>query len=548
MELWPHQIETYNAIFKAWEQGAKNVMAVLPTGSGKTYLFTKIMHDLGVPAVSIAHRQELIGQHSLALAAHGVRHRIIGPNKAIRVITRRHTRKFGRSYYDPNALIGVASVDTIIRRVSQLADWTRRVRLVVSDEGHHIQKGNKWGRAAAMFPNARGLAVTATACRGDGRGLGRDTDGIIDKLVVGQSMRQVINAGYLTDYRIYSLPTAGLELSRLKVGNSGDYVREQMVEHVRATRIVGNIVEHYQRIAPGKLGVTFVTDVKTAHEVAVAYNTAGVPAQAVSNKTPDAERVSVLERFEKREILQLVNVDLFGEGFDLPALEVCSMARPTASFGLYCQQFGRGLRIMKDKGSAIILDHVGNVARHGLPDTRNDWTLSPRERRQEKDPNVIPVRVCPNPICALTYERIYRACPYCGFEPVSQERSTPEFVEGDLEEIDPVILAQLRGEIARVDMTPEQFRLDQFAKGAHPMWTERNLKSHTETQQVQIALRSNIAQWAGYQRSYDRPDSESYRRFYFRYGVDVLTAQALKRDAARKLSGRIVRDLIEGVR
>jgi superfamily II DNA or RNA helicase len=108
------------------------------------------------------------------------------------------------------------------------------------------------------------------------------------------------------------------------------------------------------RLAPGKLGVTFDTDVDSATETAAAFRAAGVPAEVVSAKTPDALRAQILRRFKNREILQLVNVDLFGEGFDLPAIEVVSFARATESFALYCQQFGRALRLMLAAAAAAV--------------------------------------------------------------------------------------------------------------------------------------------------------------------------------------------------
>ena len=168
------------------------------------------------------------------------------------------------------------------------------------------------------------------------------------------------------------------------------------------------MVDHYLRIAKGKLGVTFAVDVEAAGDIATAFKKAGVPAEIVTAKTPDTLRASILRRFRNRELLQLVNVDLFGEGFDLPAIEVVSMARPTQSFSLFAQQFGRALRPMDGKEHAIIIDHVGNVHRHGLPDAPRDWSLDRRERRSSKNVDiVIPTRTCPE--CAGAYERIRKS-------------------------------------------------------------------------------------------------------------------------------------------
>jgi superfamily II DNA or RNA helicase len=352
MQLRPYQLDLLERIQAAWSAGKRNVLAVLPTGAGKTIMFTRAMQLRRAPTVAIAHRQELVGQISVALGHHAVSHRIVAPRSVVRFVVGLHMEVHGRSYYDPQAPVAVAGVDTFIRREAELASWLPSVKLWVQDEAHHVLRSNKWvqdeahhvlrsnkwGKAAAMLPNAQGLGVTAVAGRADGKGLGRHADGVFDALLEGPSMRDIINAGYLTDYRIFAPSTADLDLSDVPVTSSGDYSKPKLTVAVRRSRIVGDVVQHYQRIAPGKLGLTFVTDVETATEVAAAYETAGVPAAAAT-----------LRQFRRREILQLVNVDLFGEGFDLPAVEVVSFARPTQSYGLYVQQFGRGLRILEGK-------------------------------------------------------------------------------------------------------------------------------------------------------------------------------------------------------
>jgi superfamily II DNA or RNA helicase len=243
--------------------------------------------------------------------------------------------EYGRSYYDTTATVAVAGVQTLVRRGEMLGHWLGGVSLVVQDESHHLLSGNIWGKAANMFPNAKFLGVTATPCRADGKGLGAVADGIFEKMVIGPDMRTLIGMGYLTDYRIFA-PPSDLDLSNVKIGAEGDYTRPGLKKAIEKSHITGDVVKHYKRIADGKLGITFAVDVETASNIAAQFNAAGVPAEVLSAKTPDLMRHQVIQRFKNREILQLVNVDLFGEGFDLPALEVVSMARPTESFALYC--------------------------------------------------------------------------------------------------------------------------------------------------------------------------------------------------------------------
>jgi len=450
----------------------------------------------------------------------------------------------GRNYYDPKSWVGVAGVDTLIRPGRVDARWSDNVSLWVQDEAHHVLAGNKWGKAAKLFKKARGLGVTATPERADGKGLGRHADGLFDTMVVGPSMRELIDGGYLTDYRIFA-PPSDFHREAVPVSDTtGDFKHAAMVDAIRKSRVVGDIVAHYLRIAPGKLGVTFVPDVATAHDVAAAFNAAGIPAAALSAETPDAERIETIRRFRRRELLQLVNVDLFGEGFDLPAIEVVSMARPTESFGLYVQQFGRALRLLDGKDVAVIIDHVGNVIRHGLPDASRRMTLDAREKRaRDKDDEAIPVRSCPK--CTAVYERVYNACPFCGHVPAIIERGGPEFVDGDLIELDADVLARMRGEIARVDMAPAQYAAELVAKRVPPIGQKAHLKRHVQRQEAQEALRAAIAWWAAYQRQEGRSDSESYRRFYYMFGVDVMTAQTLNRGEAIALAERVTLKLAE---
>lgn len=523
-------------IYQAWQNGARNVCAVLPTGGGKTFVFSRIISAVRGAALAIAHRSELVVQMSVALGREGVRHRVIGPIELQREVTAAHMDEFQRSYFDPNAATAVASVDTLVQSDPKDPRWAQ-IALWVQDECHHVLQNNKWGRACALFPHAYGLGVTATPTRADGKGLGRDSDGVMDALVVGPTMRDLINRGYLTDYRIFAPPN-DLDLSKVTVTDSGDFSPPKLKAARQQSHITGDVVQHYLRIARGKLGVTFETDVESAASTAAAFRAAGVPAEVVSSKTPGAVRRSILRRFRNREVLQLVNVDLFGEGFDLPAIEVVSMVRPTQSYGLFCQQFGRALRPMQGKQHAIILDHVGNTRRHGLPDAPRGWTLDRAERRSRTTPaDVIPVRTCLNETCLAVYERIYKVCPYCGHYSPPAQRSTPEHVDGDLTELDASVLARLRNEKTRIDGDVE------YPVASSTEVRTAIYRTHQARQEQQRNLRHVISLWAGWQRHLNRGESETYRRFYHRFQTDVASAQTLGAREAAALAERIAEEL-----
>ncbi|MCK5127518.1 MAG: DEAD/DEAH box helicase family protein [candidate division Zixibacteria bacterium] len=566
MILSPTQGIFKNDIYNAWDTGHKNVLGVSPTGSGKTVVFSDILKDHNGSSCAIAHRQELVTQISLALARDDVPHRIIGPNNVVKLAVNIHMAECGTSYYNPQAPCAVAGVDTLVRRKDNLANWLNSVTKWVQDEAHHVLVNNKWGKAVDMFPNAIGLGVTATPDRADGYGLGRHADGVFDVMVEGPQMRALIDMGYLTDYRVFA-PPSDLDLTNVNVTKSGEFSKEPLKAAVNKSHVVGDIVKHYLRIAPGKLGITFVDSVDTATQVAAEYNRAGVPAAVVSADTKDTDRVRIVKEFTARKLMQLVNVDLFGEGFDLPAIEVVSMGRPTQSYALYVQQFGRALRLIlgnisratwdtytdlqrrlliaqSTKPHAIIIDHVGNVERHGLPDRPRIWTMDRRERTGKNKPtDDIPTTTCLNPECVSVYERTYKACPYCGHVNLPAFRSGPEFVDGDLTELDAATLAEMRGEIAKVNMTVDEARADMLANWVPKIALTPGIKRHIARQEMQTALRESIAWWGGYQRAAGRDDSESYKRFYWKFGIDVLSAQALNIKDAQTLALKINDDL-----
>lgn len=569
MQLRGYQQALERDILGAWDAGAADVLGVLPTGGGKTPTFSSVIKQWGPHlaarygrppgTVTVAHRSELVSQMSLTLARNGVRHRVIGPDALRKTCVGLHIAEVGRSFYDPGSVNAAAGVDSLVN----LADndpFLQSVGLYTCDEAHHTLRANKWGKARGMFARALGLGVTATPCRADRKGLGRQASGVFDVMVQGPTLRELINLGYLTDYRIFC-PKSDLDLSKVDVGASGEFVQVQLSAARKRSTLTGDVVESYLHHAPGKLGITFEVDIESATETAAAYRARGVPAEVVSSKTPADLRRSILARFKAREVLQLVNVDLFGEGFDLPAVEVVSMARPTASYSLYAQQFGRMLRLMIEgttpvqweamcvssrlaailgsrKPKGMLIDHVGNVARHKLPDRWREWSLDDGEKRGKLTPSdAVPMWECP--VCTFCNERIFKACQNpegCGGELLPPLRSGPEFVDGDLFELDPAILAQLRGEVARIDGPSPVIPGNHAATvGAH--------RSHQARAAAQAPLRHVIATWAGYWRQAGHDDPMIYRRFFHRFGVDVMTAQTLGAREADALRAILETDL-----
>lgn len=416
---------------------------------------------------------------------------------------------------------------------------------VVVHNCHHLLRTNKWGRALDMFPNAHGLGLTATPIRADGKGLGRHADGVFDVMIEGPTARQIELMGFLTPHVIYA-PPSDLDLSAVPVTASGDYSPKPLAEATRRSHIVGDVVQHYKRLADGLLGMTFAVSVESATEIAAAFRAAGVPADVVTGKTPPDLRNAIFRRFRARQILQVVSVDIAGEGFDCPDVEVISLARATESYGLATQQIGRVKRVLPGKERGIVIDHVSNVARHCqarrceqtgeyyIAVGEREWSLDRRERRTSSKRAEVQVTTCLS--CLRTYERVLGpTCPYCSTTREPTGRSAPEQVDGVLAELDPAALAALQGEILRVDGAPT------IPFGATPAVRGAVMRMHRERQEAQVRLREAMAEWAG-ARSQAR-DAESVarlqREFWLTFGIDTASAQALGRPEAEALLERV---------
>lgn len=532
--LRPDQLQLKADAYAAWNSGARNVLAVLPTGGGKSVVASDIVADklrMGKRQAIIAHRNELVSQLSGHLAKREIPHRIIAPSNIIAQIANEHRAEYnGRVFVSQNSTVAVAGVDTLVARQDELKPWAQQISDWLIDEAHHVLAANKWGAAVNMFPNACGLGVTATPSRSDGKGLGAHHDGVFNAMVLGPDMRQLIDLGALTDYE-FALPVGDFEISEDAITDSGDYSPKKMREASKRSHITGDVVTEYCKHAFGKRAICFATDVETATEIASNFQAFGIAAAALSAKTPTAIRAEYIRRFRLGTLTILVNVDLFSEGFDVPACEVVIMARPTASLGVYLQQIGRGLRVINGKRVGLIIDHVGNWKRHGFPDKRHYWTLDRREKRAKKKPDdeEIPLVRCLNEDCGKPYVKALPACPHCGMVPPLPPpggRGSPEKVEGDLILLDRDALAAMR---KATELESPAAGGSRAAFAAGDLAGAGAVNRQIAKVAAQTRLKDAIAQWAGIQRHKGRGDQESYRRFYHALGMDVLSALAADR-------------------
>jgi len=429
IQLRDYQSELVDAVRASYRSGKKAPLVVLPTGGGKTTIFSYVANSAAQKEKTvwiIAHRQELVKQISMTLARFNCMHGIIAPEKIIRSIKILQFKANHLVHVHPAAPVQVCSVQTLVKRMDKMPS---KPDIIICDEAHHLTVGNTWGKVSEANPQALLLPVTATPIRSDAKGLGVGSGGFADDIIIGATMRELIDAGYLCDYRVFS-PPMQIDLSDVKK-RAGDYAKDEISERMDKPKITGDAVDHYLKLSAGKRAIVFCCTVAHAQHVCEEFKSAGVTSESLDGETED--RDAVLSRFERGETLVLTSCEIVSEGFDLPAIETAILLRPTASTGLYLQQVGRALRPFEGKDYATILDHVGNCARHGFPDDDRDWSLEGMKKRpRNTDGNAAGIRSCP--MC-FAIHRPAPICPQCGHEYTAKERAEMEIQEGELVEV-----------------------------------------------------------------------------------------------------------------
>jgi DNA repair protein RadD len=412
--LRPYQNDLLDGARQAFRDRVRAVLLQLATGGGKTVSGSYMIHGAaqkGLVCWWLTHRRELIGQTSRTFASMGIVHGIIQ----------------GGHSTDPHKLVQIGSIQTVARRLDKLP----APDLIIFDECHHLGAG-QWQAIFDAFPDAKIIGLTATPWRLDGVGLGR----WFGRMVNGPTVKQLIEAGALSKYRLFAPHVPDLS----GVGTqAGDLKKDQLAEVMDKPSVVGDAVEHYKRLCPGKRAVAFAVNIEHSRHIVQQFQLAGIPAEHVDGTMDTTSRDAAIQRFVAGETLVLSNCELFGEGFDVPAIEAVILLRPTKSLSLYLQQVGRALRPAPGKDYAIILDHAGNSLPrelngqgHGFPDDDREWTLADREKRKAGEKSEVAIRTCPN--CFAVYRPV-PTCPHCGHVYVAPVREI-EQVEGDLKEID----------------------------------------------------------------------------------------------------------------
>lgn len=349
--LRDYQLDLIRKVYLAWKQ-QRRVLAQLPTGGGKTVVFSKITQDFtdrNKKVLILAHREELILQAAQKVGT------ITGCEVGII-----------KSGYEPryDAPIQVASVQSMVNRL----DAIKKIDLIIIDESHHAP-ASTYQTVLNAFEDAYQLGVTATPIRLDGSGF----EDVFDCLVSGITVSELIDRGYLSRFKLFADPQP-MSVKGVKKTN-GDYNLGQIAQANNVVELAGNLINSYKHYGNGKSCVVFAINVTHSKAIAYRYNQVGITATHLDGNTPYQERKEALAKFAAGEIKVLCNCALFDEGLDIPALELVQIARPTQSLARWLQMVGRALRTAPNKEYAVLLDHTDNWSIHGLPTRPRAWRL-----------------------------------------------------------------------------------------------------------------------------------------------------------------------------
>jgi superfamily II DNA or RNA helicase len=415
--LRPYQTDVITEIEKAIAAGDRRIILVAPTGSGKTVIAAEIAKravDQHHYVLFLAHRREIVQQTRDKLIGNGLSPGIVqaGLEKELR----------------PQANVQVCSIQTL---------WTRAMRsktmplppgtVLIIDEAHH-SRANTYQKIIEAYPDAVLYGLTATPCRGDGRGLGN----IFSAMIECPQVAPLIVGGWLVKSRVYA-PVPEDVAKGVKT-QSGDYIISQLAGRMNTDKLVGDIVTHWHKHGQNRATVAFAVDVAHSVHIAREFNAAGVRAEHLDGETPQGDRDAILARLRSGETQVVCNCMVLTEGYDCSDLGCIILARPTKQMGLFRQMIGRGLRPADGKTDLVILDHSGAVYRHGLPEDHVQWTLKEDQRAENptqakrKAGEEPKLRECPK--CQMLITR--PPCPSCGWMPAARAGRDRDFLDGEL--------------------------------------------------------------------------------------------------------------------
>jgi superfamily II DNA or RNA helicase len=388
IELRPYQYECIEAIETAEKTGTNRQLVALPTGTGKTIIFTTVAKKRNGRTLILAHRDELIEQAVDKLT-------MVWDDASVGVV------KAERNETDKQVIVG--SVQTVSRE-NRLEQLPTDFDFIVSDEAHHSiamsyrriyeYLGVYAEDSEELTTDTLHLGVTATPQRTDKIGL----SDIFDRIVFHRSIQDFI-PDYLCDLRCVQIMTH-VSVDGVETW-AGDLCTDQLSALLNTANCNELIVSAWKEHALGRLTLCFTTSVAHARDLCGAFQEAGIDAAWVCGETPLDERRDILAKFAQREIEVLTNCAVLTEGYDQPALDCIILARPTKSKLLFTQMIGRGTRTFPDKKDCLILDVSCISTEHdlvsfpslfGLPLKEQDGEQTLTEQLEEKEAKLQGIR------------------------------------------------------------------------------------------------------------------------------------------------------------
>lgn len=361
--LRKHQLDAKNAILRAWDT-FDSVMLQMPTGTGKTYLFTSIIKDLiafyksqkrEINILVVAHRLELLDQIAASLKNYGISCGFIQGTREQHLWQR----------------VQVGSILSLISERNEMSVRRCKFDFIIVDEAHHTL-ADSYKRLFDMFPEAKKLGVTATPWRMNHESF----LSVYQTLITTPQVKWFIQKHLLSDFDYVSVkPDSNIQklVNSIDVAATGDFVNDALSATFDNQRIRSKLYDSFHKYASDRKGIVYAINKQHARNIAELYSSKGYVSVNIDCDTPKDERERLINEFKAGNIQVLVNVELFTEGFDCPDVSFIQLARPTRSLALYLQQVGRGLRITEGKEKTIFIDNVGLYNYFGLPDANRKW-------------------------------------------------------------------------------------------------------------------------------------------------------------------------------
>jgi len=314
---------------------------------------------------------------------------------------------------DPSAAVQLCTIQTLVRRDLPPAD------MVIIDEAHRAP-GDSYARVVEAYPKATVFGLTATPCRLDGKPLKEHFDALIEVA----SYSELIEQGAILAPIVYSARRKP-DLSKVRTV-AGDYHEGDLEAAMRDAHVIGDVVEEWKGKADGRRTVVFAVGIEHSRDLAERFQDAGARVAHLDGTTPEDDRSRILLDLELGRLDVVCNVGVLTEGWDQPRVKCAVMARPTKSLTLWMQCAGRILRPWGEQ-APLILDHSGNVDRHGLPHEDRVWSLDGKVERRPSGR----LRVC-----SACYGYVEGSpCPLCGAVPEAGKPREVRSAPGALERV-----------------------------------------------------------------------------------------------------------------